>query len=110
MFVFLFICFSTSVILPPVEFHSTILSRYATFQVFTAEKLSAVIFSFPLSSSFHLNAAHFIYRLVLPEGQTSKHGALPKKQCFFGNVRELDRESFQGVNTTDILNYCTIRR
>jgi len=58
-----------------------ILSRYATFQVFTAEKLSAVIFSFPLLLSFHLSAAYFIYMLVLPEGQTGKHGVLPKKQC-----------------------------
>jgi len=67
--------------LPPVEFHSTILSRYATFQVFTAEKLSAVILSFPLSLSFHLSAAYFVYRLVLPEGQAGKHGVLPKSSA-----------------------------
>jgi len=32
-----------------------------------------------------------------------------KKQCSFGNVRELYRGSFQGVNTIDILNNCTVR-
>jgi hypothetical protein len=67
--------------LPPVEFRSTILSRYATFQVFSAEKLSAVIFSFPLSLSFHLNAAYFFCILVLPEGQAGKHGVLPKSSA-----------------------------
>ena len=33
-----------------------------------------------------------------------------KKHCSFGNVGELVRENFQGVNKTDILNNCTVRR